>query len=109
MSSKLIDLTRSNITLIYSNLLLVSGTCFIVAISFVFAIKVTMARKTRKRQQKLTSPKLIKRNLFLLRKNPDNQTDLIFLKIISSKYTTHARKLLLCNHNFKALLIAVYV
>ena len=45
MSSKLIDLTRSNITLIYSNLLLVSGKCFIVAISFVFAIKVIMQER----------------------------------------------------------------
>lgn len=70
ISSKLIDLTRSNITLIYSNLLLISGTCFIVAICFVFAIKVIIARKTRKRQQKTHFSKT-------------DQTQLVFIVQIS--------------------------
>lgn len=70
ISSKLVDLTRSNITLIYSNLLLISGTCFIVAICFVFAIKVIIARKTRKRQQKTHFSKT-------------DQTQLVFIVQIS--------------------------
>ena len=70
ISSKLIDLTRSNITLIYSNLLLISGTCFIVAICFVFAIKVIIARKTRKCQQKTHFSKT-------------DQTQLVFIVQIS--------------------------
>ena len=70
ISSKLIDLTRSNITSIYSNLLLISETCFIVAICFVFAIKVIIARKTRKRQQKTHFSKT-------------DQTQLVFIVQIS--------------------------
>lgn len=70
ISSKLVDLTRSNITLIYSNLLLISGTCFIVAICFVFATKVIIARKTRKRQQKTHFSKT-------------DQTQLVFIVQIS--------------------------
>ena len=105
ISSKLIDLTRSNITLIYSNLLLISGTCFIVAICFVFDIKVIIARRTRKRQQKTHFSK-------------NDQTQFVFIvqiswqpdwshirKLISSKYTTRARKLLLFIHTSKVLLI----
>jgi len=109
INSKLIDLTRSNMTLIYSNLLLISGTCLIVAICFVFAIKVIIARKTRKRQQKTHFSKT-DQTQFVFIEQISWQPDWSHIrKLISSKYTTRVRKPLLFIHTFRALLIAVYM